>query len=123
MTNTRRTLIAILLGITTVGGVDAYLAGNKIPEPGWWFISSTIVLNILVFSWYHFDSNARYFRRSMWLNVAVVGVAFIAIPYYIFRSREKGMRAKALFKLFGFSLLCLGFSALGSFLGGAVGWP
>ena len=106
--NTRKVLIALLVGFSVIGGVDAYFTASHIQEPGWWVISSTIALSLIIFAWYYFDSEFHTFQRSKWLNIAVVGFAFLAIPYYIFRSREKGQRALALLKLVGFAALCFG---------------
>jgi hypothetical protein len=109
---TRQALIALLVGFFVAGAGDAYFAATHVREPGWWVISSTIALSLMIFAWYYFDSELHAFKRSKWLNIAVVGFAFFAIPYYVFRSREKGLRARALLKLVGFAALCFGLQAI-----------
>ena len=42
---------------------------------------------LLLFLWYRIDSEHRSYRRSPWLNVCVIAIAIIALPYYFFRSR------------------------------------
>ena len=49
----------------------------------------------LVFMWYHKDSNEMGYKRSTILNIMVVGVGIIALPYYFFRSR--GVRGGAIY--------------------------
>ena len=43
--------------------------------------------SLLAFQWYWLDSELRGYRRSIPLNVSVVALAGIALPYYLFRSR------------------------------------
>jgi amino acid transporter len=52
----------------------------------------------LIFIWYRLDAEEREFRRSAVLNTMVVAVAFIALPYYLFRTRglSKGAIATGL---------------------------
>lgn len=108
----RQSLIALLVCFFVAGVGDAYFAATHVREPGWWVISSTIALSLMIFAWYYFDSKLHQFKRSKWLNIAVVGLAFLAVPYYVFRSREKGHRAKALLKLLGFAALCFSLQAI-----------
>ena len=63
---------------------------------------------LLIFLWYRFDTEQRSYRRTYLLNVGVVGLALIALPYYFFRSRgaKGGFAASLLFVL----------AVLGSFL-------
>ena len=119
--NARHLLIALLVGMAVVGGIDNYFYANNVNVPVWWVVSSTVALNILIFVWYYLDSNIRSFSRSKWLNIAVVGLAVVAIPYYIVRSREKSQRALALIKLVGFFALGIAFASLGQLAGAAVG--
>jgi len=97
--------------------IDAYLASHHIHAPEWWQITSILVLGAILFSWYHFDSNDRSFSRSKWLNIGVIAIGVLAIPYYLVRSREKGYRLKSLLNFVGMAIL--GFVAV--MLGGALG--
>ena len=95
----------IFLWMAILGGVSAYFDAQAIREPQWSVMGSSIVFSLLVFWWYWADSNSRSFRRSPLLNVAVVAVGVVAIPYYLLRSRPSGERLKAITKLLGFFML------------------
>jgi hypothetical protein len=51
----------------------------------------------LVYLGYRFDAEERGFQRTPWMNVAMIAVNWIAVPYYLLRSRglEQGRRAIA----------------------------
>jgi hypothetical protein len=74
----------------------------------------------LIFLWYRIDADERGFQRSLLLNVAIVMVAALAVPYYLIRSRgwQEGQLAvlKALVVFVGSIVL----SALGAMLFGHV---
>jgi hypothetical protein len=55
-----------------------------------------VVISYLGFLWYRDDSDARGFRRSRWLSVAVVAFTVATIPYYLVRSRGEAERGCAL---------------------------
>lgn len=55
-----------------------------------------VVVSYLCFLWYRGDSDARGFRRSRWLSVALVAFTVATIPYYLVRSRGEGERGRAL---------------------------
>jgi hypothetical protein len=41
----------------------------------------------LIFAWYHIDARQRGYRRPAWLNIGVILLAIVAMPYYFFRTR------------------------------------
>jgi hypothetical protein len=41
----------------------------------------------LIFYWYHIDTEERGYRRTSLLNISVIALAVVALPYYFFRSR------------------------------------
>lgn len=61
----------------------------------------TVVATLLIFVWYRFDSDQVSYRRSPGLNIAVIAIAVLALPYYFFRSRglARGSIAVSLFLL------------------------
>ena len=67
------------------------------------------------------DSTLRSYERSALLNIGVVAVAVIALPYYIIRSREKGQKGKDVMKLIGFFGLILLCGAFGGILANIIG--
>lgn len=95
----------ILLGMALLNAKEAYLSAHALREPAWSAVSTALVVSVLIFWWYWTDSTLRSYRRSPLLNVAVVSLAFLAIPYYLVRSRPRGERLKAILRLLGFSAL------------------
>jgi len=55
----------------------------------------------LIFAWYRLDTEERGYHRSPLLNVAVIALAILALPYYFFSSRgiKGGFVALGLFVL------------------------
>ena len=51
--------------------------------------STTLVVffALATFAWFRADATQRSYRRSPFLNVAVFGLAAVALPYYFVRSR------------------------------------
>ena len=107
-------LILLLLYIAALSGMASYLDMRRIAEPQWSVMVTSIMGSLLVFWWYWADSTSRSYRRSPLLNVAIVAVGFLAVPYYLLRSRERGRRLLAFAKLFGFVLLMLVAMAIGA---------
>lgn len=55
--------------------------------------------------WYYLDAAERGYRRTTLLGGAVILFSLLAVPYYLFRSRSRGQRAKAIFRFFGICVL------------------
>ena len=104
----------ILVGMAMLGGMSAYLDSHGIREPNWSVVSTSIGFSLLVFWWYWVDSTLRSYRRSPLLNVAVVAVSFVAIPYYLLRSRQKGQRLMAVVRMSCFVALLVAALVLGA---------
>ena len=64
---------------------------------------STIILMLfalgVIFWWYVQDSNKYQYRRSPLLNIGILAIGFIALPYYFFRTRgfKGGLYTTSLF--------------------------
>ena len=97
----QRVLVMLFAYTTGLSFALTYLASRGLTETPAMRVASSFVVSLLIFSWYWFDSRARLFRRTPWLNFAVLAVAFVAIPYYLFRSRPPGQRARAFGNLCG----------------------
>ena len=106
-------LVLLLLYIAVLSGMASYLDARRIPEPQWSVMVTSIVGSLLVFWWYWADSTSRSYRRSPLLNISMVAVGFLAVPYYLLRSREKGRRLLAVAKFLGFMVLMVIAMAIG----------
>jgi len=64
---------------------------------------------LAIFAWYVADSNQRDYRRSLILNIFVIGISVLALPYYLLRTRGilKGVLAIAMFILFTLAYMFL----------------
>ena len=100
-------LILLLIYIAALSGMISYLDTRGITEPQWSVVATTLLFSLLIFWWYWADSTSRSYRRSPLLNVAVIAVGFLAVPYYLLRSREKGQRLNAFARMLGFVVLIL----------------
>ena len=79
--------VGVLFGIST-----QYPTPFHVPE--WIEWSLMLAYGFSVFWWYHADSTERNYKRPIWLNIAMVGITILGLPYYLFRSR--GLRSGAL---------------------------
>lgn len=107
-------LVLLLLYLAAFSGVSSYLDTRRIAEPQWFVMATSIMGSLLIFAWYWADSTSRSYRRSPLLNVAMVAIGFLAVPYYLLRSRERGRRLAAFAKMFGFVLLIVLATLIGS---------
>ena len=98
-------LILLLVYIAALSAMASYLEVMHIAEPQWSVILTSLLASSLIFWWYWTDSTLRAYRRSPLLNVAVIAVAFVAIPYYLIRSRPSGQRLRAVASMLGFVAL------------------
>ena len=111
--NPKHALVALLIYAVALSVLLSTLEANYIREPQWLTVSTSLAFSLLMFWWYWLDSEARGYRRTPLLNVAVVALAIVAIPYYVVRSRERGTRLKAFAKCMGFGLLMVAALVLG----------
>jgi len=88
----------LLLGFVS-GVVRELVAPEQLISP--LDIAFMLIGVFLVFLWYRFDTDVMRYRRSPLLNVAVVALALVALPYYFFRSRgfARGLLASVMFLL------------------------
>jgi amino acid permease len=98
-------VLALLVALTLVFGVvDARETTLGVQSNGW-AVLSTLLFSFLCFCWYRLDSDAHRYRRTPLLNVGIVMIAILAVPYYIVRSRPAGQKGRALLRLAGFCLV------------------
>lgn len=74
-------------------------------EPALWMWTSLLMTSGLTFGWYYWDSEAHHYKRSKLLNISIVAVSVIAIPYYVVRRSEPGTKFRAFGAVMGLFLL------------------
>lgn len=116
-----RVLIALLVYAAALSGLLTWMDHQRIREPEWMVVATSMVFSLLCFWWYWLDASARSYRRTPLLNVAVVALAVLAIPYYVIRSRPRGEKLKALARLVGFVMLTVVASLVGALPGAWMG--
>lgn len=94
----RKALILALLVLASLvaGVVGQYFWPNEpLSAADYGF---AVIGAFLIFAWYHADAKQRGYRRSMWLNIGVILLALVAMPYYFFRTRgfSRGLLATVL---------------------------
>jgi hypothetical protein len=98
-------LLALVIVSLADGAVAQYLypRAERAPSEIWFLLGYTTVL----FAWYAIDSDRRGYVRSRSLNLAMVALAIVALPYYLFRTRgaKGGFIALGGFLLVG---ICIG---------------
>ena len=119
--NPKQILVALLTYAAVLSGLLTYLELKGIAEPDWLGVGATLVPSLLIFWWYWSDSKERAYPRSPLLNVAVVAISFVAIPYYLARSRAKGERIRTFAGLVGFIALMLLALVVGGVSGAVFG--
>lgn len=110
---TRKQVCIALLLVVALDGVVS--GGGGAPSAGW-MLATSLATSLLCFTWYRHDRDERAYARSRWLNVGVIALTPLAIPWYLLRSRAKGERLRAILRLLGFVLLMLLSSAAGQVL-------
>jgi hypothetical protein len=69
------------------------------PEAGSALLTTHAVLSLAcVFAWFAIDAKGRTYRASIVLKIAMLALAIVALPYYLFRSRgwTGGIKAMAM---------------------------
>ncbi|MGB7196088.1 MAG: hypothetical protein WBD81_21750 [Collimonas pratensis] len=111
--NEKIALACLLLLSGLVGAIDAHFKVGGLPVPAWLQFGTAIMFFILIFSWFHNDTNVHAYQRSSWLIGGILFISVVSIPYYLVRSREKGKKVMALVRLGGFLMLMLMSSLIG----------
>lgn len=100
MTPKQAAIVAAMVLSFVTGGVGQYVhPGTALPPTDIWLMPLFV---FAVFVWYWHDARQRGYRRTPWLDVAVVAIAILALPWYFVRSRgwRQGLVAS------GWLLLC-----------------
>jgi len=92
-------LLAIALVSMIEGAVGQYFYPSKdVPPTTLWLLA---VFSVLIFAWYRRDSIQLGYPRTVALNIGIVALHFIVLPYYFFQSRglKKGFVAVGFYVL------------------------
>lgn len=116
MTN-RLPLLALLFITSLSGVIGGHLMAGHVDAALLLNLALGLMFSFVSFLWYCRDSDARHYIRSRWLSVAMVSVSFLAMPYYLWRSRPAGQRGRALRRFFGFVVLLVCVTAVGMGIG------
>jgi hypothetical protein len=120
--NVARASIAGLLAIAFCNGAaDSYFLKHHLKGPDALAALFFALILALTYVWYYYDSIERSYARSRGLNLGIILLAVVAIPYYVARSRPRGQRLKAILRLIGFALCYLICAVLGLLLAGLSG--
>ena len=92
-------LLAIALVSMIEGAVGQYFYPSKdVPPTTLWLLA---VFSFLIFAWYRRDSTQLGYPRTVALNIGIVALHIIVLPYYFFQSRglKKGFVAVGFYVL------------------------
>ena len=114
---TKPALFALLFIAVLVGATNGFAASRHAAQPLLWTHTLDLVFSFLCFVWYCRDGDARSYIRSRWLNVGMITVTMLTVPYYLWRSRPRGQRGRAIMRYVGFGMLLGIVTAAGFVLG------
>jgi hypothetical protein len=93
--------LALMLTALVSGFARQLLPPNEVVDPS--DIPFMLLGVFLLFLWFRLDSDERSYRRSALLNVGVIALAVVVLPYYFFRTRgfARGLATSVLFLVAG----------------------
>jgi hypothetical protein len=109
-------ILGLLFVLTLLMGMAEARAVVSDPNASAMNLAVTLLFSFLCFYWYRLDSDIHQYRRGALLNVGIVMLAIVAVPYYLVRSRPRGQKAWALLRLAGFIVLLMVAAVLGAAL-------
>lgn len=107
-----------LAGSTDLASMEASMA--QIRGSGLNLLYQAVTLAVC-FTWLHFDSRQLDIRRPWWLNVGIVLLLVVFVPYYLYKTRPAGRRGAAIFGFFGLVFGCLVAMMIGMSLAMMIG--
>lgn len=116
----KQALIALLFTAVLGGALNGFASSRHAAQPLVWTYAIDLASSFLCFVWYCRDADARAFIRSRWLSVAMVTANVLAVPFYLWRSRPRGQRWRAILRYIGFAALLAILTGVGFVLGVVV---
>lgn len=115
----KQAALAAMLGVSLVTGIvvaafapDSGAAGVPMSIQ----LLANLALLLLGFRWLHIDSAQLDIRRPLWLNIGIVLLAAVFVPYYFYKTRPAGARVVPILSFFGLVMACAMASAIGTLL-------
>ena len=119
----KQAALAALLGASVVLGIVEVALGLPMQQSSerlvFTFVGNLALL-VLGFRWLQLDSRELDIRRPLWLNVGIVLLAAVFVPYYLFKTRPPERRLAAIAAFFGLVFGCMLASAIGALLMSAL---
>lgn len=115
----KATAIAGMFGVSLATGIAITALAPNAVETGMPLgiqIVANIVAFVLGFRWLQADSAALDIHRPTWLNVGIVLLAAIFVPYYFYKTRPEGARLAPILRFFGLIFACAFTSVIGATL-------
>ena len=119
----KTTAITAMLGVSLIAGIVITAVAPGALETGIPLgiqLAANVLLFVLGFRWLHADSAQLDIRRPLWLNLGIILLAAIFVPYYFYKTRPEGARLAPILSFFGLVFACALSSAIGTLLMGAI---
>lgn len=111
-------LIALVGAAVVLGIVDTALGLPSTDSAGRlaFTFGGNIALLLIGFRWLQIDAAELAIRRPTWLNVGIILLAAVFVPYYLYKTRPADHRLPAIAGFFGLIFACMIGSAIGALL-------
>jgi hypothetical protein len=115
----KNAIIIAMLGVALAAGIviTSLTPDPKVVEvPIGVQFGINLLLLLLGFRWLHIDSRQLDIRRPLWLNIGIILLAAVFVPYYLYKTRPEGARLTAILMFFGLVVAIAFASAIGTVL-------
>ncbi len=111
-----------LIGVSLVLGVIDVGLGGSLSESARFTLAlvGNVALLVIAFHWLNLDSRQLGIRRPTWLNIGIVLLLIVFVPYYLYKTRPAGQRGSVLLGFVAVLFACVFASAIGSALAAVV---
>ena len=113
----KTTAIAAMLGVSLATGIVVAVIAPNVAETGMPLsiqLGANVMLFVLGFRWLQADSAQLDIQRPVWLNVAIILLAAVFVPYYFYKTRPEGKRLLPILRFFGLIFACAFASIIGT---------
>ncbi len=100
----RFTLLSIVFLYAAMAG---YLDTHHDPVTKAIDLIFSVLMMAFTYVWYYCDANERHYKRTTMLGGAIILFSLLSVPYYLYKSRPPGQKARALMKFVTVCVLCL----------------